>query len=129
MANPVSQTTDEHPAWDRYREARRELIHLNAYAAQATQRMLDAKRELELAGEGARGVMADPKTTDPDDDKPVVYEAGEMPRYLRKIGYEVGYQAADLIVRLHAICREYEAGGFGDPGRAIDAVRDALGMR
>ena len=69
------------------------------------------------------------QTTEPDDDKPVVYEAGEMPRYLRKLGYDFCDQAADLIERLHSICREYEAGGFGDPGRAIDAVRDVLGRR
>lgn len=29
----------------------------------------------------------------------------------------------------HAACKAYEDGGYADPGRAIDAVRDALGRR
>ncbi len=41
----------------------------------------------------------------------------------------VCYDSVSVIDRLNAICQEYETGGFNDPGRAIDAVRDALGRR
>lgn len=40
------------------------------------------------------------QTTKDDDDKPIVYAAWEMPRYLRKVGCEVCDQAADEIGRL-----------------------------
>lgn len=36
---------------------------------------------------------------------------------------------ARQIAALNAICAMYEDGGYGDPGRAIDAVRDVLGRR
>lgn len=48
---------------------------------------------------------------------------------------EMGWKPPDainpttLVERLNAICREYEEGGFADPGRTIDAMRDALGRR
>lgn len=37
--------------------------------------------------------------------------------------------AAKLIERANAVCEEYESDGFGDPGRAMDAIRDILGRR
>jgi hypothetical protein len=35
----------------------------------------------------------------------------------------------DTLDRANAVLQEYEDSGFTDPGRHIDAVRDALGRR